>query len=183
MKRTELQRKTPLKKTAFKKKRKKKTALQKRIDKMDSPYWDKKNDEAQKAYAHTQPCFVCGLYEWELGDHKYIVGHHLIPRRKSRYFRWHPDNLIPLCPKHHYNHKGPLAAHSEDGMSVQAFNDLLKARLPQVYANWKMREEYLIQQNLCDGPKDRPDWRYQSTIWKQRAADALILQEKTDADD
>jgi len=175
MKRSEIKRKTPLKSSGPVKKRKKKTALQKRIDKMDSPYWNNKCKAAVAEWAHLMPCLICTVREQGLRDGQYIVGHHLIRKSKSRLYRWHPDNIVPLCPKHHL-HGIDFAAHSENVLAVVRFIEAFRALAPTQY-DWLVDHQDAIRKTDMRGPIERPNWAYQYTIWQQRAADARILQE------
>ncbi len=176
MKRTEIKRKTPLKKTAFKKKpkRKKKTALQKRIDKMDSPYWDKKCKAAVAEFMHTQKCLACGHKEPYV---RLVCGHHLIRKSRSRLYRWHPMNIIPLCEKHHLSGT-ELAAHSDNVLAVAAFVQWLTGE-PGGYYEWLVQARRSMDEiKHTVSQIERPDWRYQYEIWRQRIRDTRIIQEQ-----
>jgi len=180
MKRTELKRRTPLKagkplKSGGKPKRKKKTALQKRIDKMDSPYWGNKCKAAVTAYFHTQQCFICGRREPQV---ELICGHHNIFKSMSRFYRWHPMNIVPMCKQHHL-YDEECSPHRKDlPLTIASYTMVLKEKLPDYYVWWQVHEVLRKSARLMEGPKQRPDWRYQSTIWRQRVADAKIIRQE-----
>ncbi len=176
MKRSEIKRKTPLKRTAFKKKpkRKKKTALQKRIDKMDSPYWDKKCKAAVAEFCHMSRCMLCCKREPEV---RLIAGHHIIRKSRSRFLRWHPKNIVPLCELHHLTsiHYAP---HSDNPLAVRRFLEKLEELAPAQYA-WLLANQGAIRKISKEvGQIERPDWRYQYEIWQQRIRDTRIIQEQ-----
>jgi len=80
-------------------------------------YWRNKADKEVSKYYRGLPCKVCGS--------TYMTcGHHIV-HRSVAYYRHHPSNLIPLCPKHH-KFSNELAAHSSNPLAVQAFLDWLK---------------------------------------------------------
>lgn len=161
LKRTPLKRKTPLRA-----KRKPKSNLQKRKDKMDSPYWDKKCHTAVAQWAHKSKCVICGKREPEVG---LIAGHHLIRKSRSRLLRWHPMNIIPLCEEHHLN-SVDMAPHSDNPLAVKRFLEKLEVLEPRRY-NWLVENQDAIRKTDMRGQIEKPDWRYQLTIWEQKARD------------
>ena len=85
---------------ATRKKKVKKSKLQKKKDDHYSSYWLRKSDSMFVEIFHTiaNPycCAVCGINE-------NLEMHHLIPRQNYCY-RWHVENMILLCSDHHkYN--------------------------------------------------------------------------------
>jgi len=181
MKRSELKPGKPLKaKTALKSggkiKRKKKTALQKRIDKKDSKYWNRKCAEAVKEWAHRSPCLYCGVMESALPPDHYIAGHHLLRKSRSVLYRWHPMNIIPLCPEHHTSGI-QVCAHSDNPIAVVRFIDWLKS-LKIGHYDWLVDHQDAIRKTDMRGPIEHPDWRYQYEIWRQRIADAKIIRQE-----
>lgn len=177
MKKSEIKRKTPLKaKTALKRtgikpkpKRKRKTALQKRIDKMDSKYWNNKCAAAVKAYFHTQACLVCGRREPEV---ILVCGHHNIFKSMSRYYRWDPMNIVPLCSNintGHHLYDEDICPHRQDlPLTIANYAKILAAELPEYYDWWIVHEQERRHMRLMEGPKQRPDWRAQAEYWANR---------------
>lgn len=181
MKRSEIKRKTPLKaktplkRTSFKKKpkRKKKTDLQKRIDKMDSPYWDKKCKAAVAEWAHMQACIITGKREPAT---RLVCGHHLIRKSRSVLYRWHPMNIIPLSEEAHLT-SIVCAAHSDSPFAVTRFLDELQVKAASHYEWLVIHITALRKKDSRVGQIERPDWRYQYEIWRQRIRDTTIIQE------
>ena len=164
MKRTPLYRKTPPKANAKRKpKRKKKSDLQKRIDKKDSSYWNRKCKEAVAEYMHRQACFICGRREPEV---ELVCGHHNIFKSMSRYHRWEVMNLVPMCKDHHL-YDDMVSPHRKDlPLAVVAYTEVLKAKLPKHYEWWIESDIERRHQRLTAGPKQRPDWRGQYEMWQ-----------------
>ena len=174
MKRSEIKRKTPLKSSVPIKKARKKSKLQKDKDKMDSPYWGNKCRRAVAAFMHTQACFICGRREPEVD---LVCGHHNIFKSMSKFHRWHPMNIVPLCKEHHLYNQSISPHQKHLPLAIEAYAARLKLRLPEHYLWWTENEKERKQQRLTVGFIPHPDWRYQFTIWQQRANDARILQE------
>ena len=92
-----------------KKKVKKKSKLQKRIDDPYSRLWRNKADKLWKEMAFREGKGVCAI----CGSNRYIQVHHLVPRNILLY-RHDIRNAITLCPSHHkYSfllsaHKNPV---------------------------------------------------------------------------
>ena len=163
MKRSPLKRKTPLRAKRLTRKRKKKSDLQKRKDKQDSQYWNNKCHAAVTEFAHKSSCIICGRVEGEVA---LVAGHHLIRKSKSRLLRWHPMNIVPLCEEHHMQ-SVKCAAHSENVLAVAAFVEYLKENYPRRHA-WLEENADAIRQTDMRGPIEKPNWRYQYTIWTDR---------------
>jgi len=163
MKRGELKRTKPMKRSAIKKPKKKKTALQKRIDKMDSKYWGNQCKRDVTRWAHCMRCFVCGAEEPFVD---LVCGHHNIFKSMSRFYRWDPMNIVPMCGHHHlwdadispHNRKLPLA--------VSAYTKELQAKMPDHYAWWVEHEALRKAEKLTVGFIRKPDWRKQAGIWR-----------------
>jgi len=162
MKRTELKRTKPMKRSAIKKKKKPKTALQKRKDKMDSPYWNTKCKAEVTRWAHNMPCLICGKTE---RNGVMIVGHHLIRKSRSRLHRWHPMNIVALCPLHHL-HGIQIAAHSDNVLAVARFVERLRARAPEWFAWLEVHADAARKVETEVKQIARPDWRKQYEMWK-----------------
>ena len=177
MKRSELKPGKPLKagKPLKRKKAKKKpkSKLARRIDKMDSSYWNRKCKEAVAAFMHTQPCLICGARE---PKEDLICGHHLLRKSRSKLYRWHPMNIIPLCDVHHLSGIH-LAAHSDNPLAVALFVKTLEQVAPEHY-RWLREHAAAIRKTDMRGPIEHPDWRYQHTIWQQRVRDAKIIRQE-----
>ncbi|MCP4410900.1 MAG: hypothetical protein GY807_24805 [Gammaproteobacteria bacterium] len=173
MKRTELKRKTPLRaKTGLKPrkpKRKKKSALQKRKDKMDSPYWNNKCKAAVAKYMHRQACFICGKMEPEV---ELVCGHHNIEKSMSRYHRWELLNIVPLCKDHHLNNQTCSPHQKHLPLAIEAYIAALEAKLPNYHSWWVFHEAERKHQKLTVGFVPHPDWRGQYEQW-QKMIDAL----------
>ena len=164
MKRSGIKRKKALKSKPLKAKRKPKTALQKRKDKMDSPYWNRKCGAAVTVYMHTQACFVCGRKEPACGT---VAGHHLVRKSRSRLYRWHPMNIIPLCSEHHL-YSTIIAAHSDNALAVVEFAARIRCRDYARYVWWASTADEIRHKDLRSGPIERPDWRSQYEFWANR---------------
>jgi len=162
MKRSELKPGKPLK-AGGKIKRKKKTALQKRIDKKDSPYWGNKCSAAVTAWAHKQACLISGKREPET---RLVCGHHLIRKSRSRLYRWHPMNIIPLSEEHHLT-STLCAAHSDNILAVARFVDAMRALSP-THFDWLVDHQDAIRKTDMRGPIERPDWRAQYEYWSKK---------------
>ncbi len=160
MKQTPLKPGKPLKRTGFK--RKKKSSLQKRIDKMDSAYWNRKCQAAVAAWAHRQPCLVCGRKEPNV---LLMAGHHLILKSRSRLYRWHPMNIVPLDDVHHLS-SITCAAHSDNPLAVAAFVERLETFEPEKY-QWLVEHAAAMRKtDMRVGQIERPDWREQAEYWE-----------------
>lgn len=171
MKRTQMKRGKPLKRTGFTKSgRKKKTALQKRKDKMDSPYWENKCHAKEKEWAHNSPCLVCG--KTEAADGVLVAGHHLLRKSRSRLLRWEPLNVIALCEEHHLSGI-EICAHSDNPIAVAALVEAVRRERPDQYAFMRDNAHKMRQKDMRVGPKEKPDWRAQYDQWCKLAEDAI----------
>ena len=97
-------------------------------------YWKKKADKEVTKYYTGLPCKVCG------SEHM-TCGHHIV-HRSVAYFRHHPHNIIPLCPKHH-KFSNDLAPHSNNPLAVEAFLDWLNENCWSGYQCLKEYKQHL----------------------------------------
>ena len=104
MKRSNLTRKTELKRTGFRRKPKVK----------GTPQWFKKKVvEAMMASFRGKPCAICGKTEG-------TCAHHILPKGSTPHHIATRENLIPLCQSHHrFNRQ--ICPHSSDPFVVNAF--------------------------------------------------------------
>lgn len=143
--------------------RKPKSTLARNKDKMDSRYWDGKCDETVKALMHNLPCILCGKREPLT---RIVCGHHQIRRSRSKLYRWHPMNVIPLCENCHLT-SITVAAHSENPLAVSAYLDMLKFTLPEHY-DWLYEHQDAIRKTDMRGPIEHPDWKAQYSYWASK---------------
>ena len=99
-----------------------KSKLQKKKDNQYSIYWRTKADKEVTKYYTGKPCAICGI------THN-TCGHHVVPREVP-IFRHDPDNLIPLCEKHH-KYSNELAPHSSNILAQEAFAQWLRIERPK----------------------------------------------------
>lgn len=117
--------------------------------KKSQSYWKKKADKEVSKYYTGQPCKVCGTtYQ--------TCGHHIV-HRSIAYYRHHPYNLIPLCPKHH-KFSNDLAPHSKNPLAVKAFLEWLKE-------NYNVGYECL--QNYKRHLAEKVDYEENYNEWKE----------------
>ena len=101
---------------------KRKSKLQKKKDNQYSTYWRNRADKEVTKYYTGLPCAICGT------THN-TCGHHIVPREVPT-FRHDPDNLIPLCEKHH-KYSNDLAPHSSNILAQEAFVKWLRENRPK----------------------------------------------------
>lgn len=143
MKQTPLERKTPLKaKTPLKttstlkpKKKAKKSRLQAKKDNPRSVYWRNKADSEVSQFYKQQACAVCGSEDM-------VCGHHIIPKSRSAIHRHSPQNLIPLCPKHH-TFGNDICAHGQNGLAIVRWWEWFQEHKPEQY-EWVKAHEHEI---------------------------------------
>ena len=101
-----------------------KSKLQKKKDNQYSIYWRTRADKEVTKYYTGLPCAICGTtYN--------TCGHHIAPRDVPR-FRHDPDNLIPLCEKHH-KWGNEIAPHSPNALAQRAFTNWIEENLPKSF--------------------------------------------------
>jgi len=126
MKKSPLQRKTPLRRTGIK--RKPKSALQKRKDDTGSTYWRNRADKLWSELVRSQgKCAKCG----KVGR---TEAHHLLTRAR-KHLRHKLENGIELCMRCHKY--GPESAHDDP----TAFSQWLGMAEPEKYA-WVSRNRH-----------------------------------------
>ena len=89
-----------------------------------------KCDDLFLAQFRGRPCAVCGATKGFDGSQTIrSCGHHLLEKGLHRAFRYTPENIIILCPKHHMG--GEMSPHSHDGVAIKAFYEWLKENYPE----------------------------------------------------
>ena len=86
----------------------------------DGGGWMHVADDLFLAGFRGRPCAVCGKTNgFYNGKTIRSMGHHLLSKELHRLYRYDPDNVITLCPKHHMG--AEMSPHSHDTASQAAF--------------------------------------------------------------
>ena len=116
-------------------------------------YWRNKADKEVTKYFSGLPCKVCGF--------TYMTcGHHIV-HRSVAYYRHHPHNIIPLCPKHH-KFSNDLAPHSNNPLAVNCW-------LLWLMNNCEVGYQCLMEYKLHLGEK--VDYEQAYLEWKELNSD------------
>lgn len=113
---------------------KKKSALQKKKDKTNSSYWLNKCNDFFMSQFRGQPCAICGATDG-------TVGHHIIPKSRSKALRFDINNIIVLCPGHH-TMGGDMAPHSMSQMVMERYIEWFKVNRTGQWL-WAIENEHL----------------------------------------
>ncbi len=93
-----------------------------------------KADKIFMAQFHNRHCEICNS---SYG----VVGHHIIPKSRSRALRYDVRNIICLCPRHH-TMGNDMAPHSSNQLAVGRFIEWFKLSKPEQYA-WTVENEHI----------------------------------------
>ena len=110
--------------------------------------YKKKADKEVSKYYAGQPCAICGT--------TYMTCAHHIVQRTVAYYRHHPHNLIPLCPKHH-KFGNDIAPHSNNPLAVEAFVKWLRTNRKSGYKCLKEYKKHLGEK--VDYEQAYNDWK------------------------
>ncbi len=107
-----------------------------------------KSDDLFLARFRGGPCEICGATNGFYGG-KTIrsMGHHLLSKELHRLYRYDPDNIIILCPKHHLG--GELSPHSHDTAAQAAFFEWLKEHNIWKYTSMMARRHDKFNKEWC----------------------------------
>ena len=87
----------------------------------DAGGWMHKCDDLFLSQFRGKPCEVCGqTHGWYNGREICSMGHHLLSKELHRLYRYHKDNIVVLCPKHHLG--SDMSPHSHDTAAQDAFS-------------------------------------------------------------
>jgi hypothetical protein len=115
--------------------------------------YKKKADKEVSKYYKGLPCKVCESQGIE-NTHA-TCGHHIVSRSIA-YYRHHPHNLIPLCPRHH-KFSNEIAPHSSNVLAVEAFVKWLRKHYKVGYKCLKNYKQHLGEK--VDYEKAYYEWK------------------------
>ena len=114
--------------------------MARRKKKGDRGYEKQQVYEAFMEYWRYKPCIVCGT------TYK-TCGHHLIGKGSCPRHIVTPRNIEPACQKHH-TFSNDIAPHSSNPFAVEAFNNLIRDKMPE---KWEWMKEHQHDTSLTNG--------------------------------
>jgi len=103
----------------------KKSPLQKKKERKNSPYWMIRADKLFMSQAYGRPCEICGTEEG-------TVFHHIVAKSTCKALRYDLMNMVILCPQHH-NFSNEISAHSTNAYAQKSFMEWLEREHPLKY--------------------------------------------------
>ena len=95
-----------------------------------------------------KPCEVCGEKSgYYNGKTIRSMGHHLLSKELHRLYRYDPDNIIVLCPKHHLG--AEMSPHSHDTAAQAAFFKWLEENNRDKYELMMSRRHDKFNKEWC----------------------------------
>ena len=114
----------------------------------DAGGWMHKADDLFLARFRGRPCEICGetagFFE---GRKTRSMGHHILSKELHRKYRYHEDNIVTLCPKHHLG--AEMSPHSHDGAAQAAFYKWLADEQPYKYAFMENHRHEKFRKEWC----------------------------------
>jgi hypothetical protein len=98
-------------------------------------YYRNKADELFMSQFRGQPCEVCGRSDG-------TVGHHVVPKSRSKALRYEKRNIVVLCQSHHM-FSNEMAPHSTNQLAVERFVEWYKEAHPDDH-EWLKEHEHDI---------------------------------------
>ena len=95
-----------------------------------------------------RPCEICGKTStfW-CGKTVRSHGHHLLPKKNHRLYRYDKENILVLCSEHHLG--GDIAPHSHDTAAQTAFSLWLQDIHPEKLTLMMGRKKHKFNKEWC----------------------------------
>lgn len=114
----------------------------------DAGGWMNACDDIFLARFRGRQCEICGATSgFYNGRTTRSMGHHILSKELHRKYRYHMDNIICLCPKHHLG--AEMSPHSHDTAAQAAFFKWLENNRPEKYALMEERRFDKFAKEWC----------------------------------
>jgi len=114
----------------------------------DGGGWMHVCDDLFLARFRGRPCEVCGeTHGFYQNRTIRSMGHHVLSKELHRKYRYEPENIVTLCPKHHLG--AEMSPHSHDTAAQAAFYDWMRDNLPEKYQLFQERRHDKFNKEWC----------------------------------